>query len=112
MDEKFCVVCGASLKPRTIKRGAVCCCASCAAKNRPSRARPCVCAYCGKEFIGGSAKAKFCCHACGEKYRRRARKPRPPSGEIEKKAQEAQKRGLSYGQLQALKYLEQQKSKV
>ena len=112
MDEKKCVVCGAPLKPRTIKRGAVCCCASCAAKNRPSRERLCVCAFCGKEYIGGSSKSKFCCHACGEKYRRRAKKPPPPTGEIEKKALEAKEKGLSYGQLQALKYLEQQKSKV
>ena len=110
MEEKLCVICGKPLSKRAIRRGAVCCGASCAAKNRPSRARVCVCVNCGREFVGGSVLALYCSKRCGIEYRKKASMP-PESrlSQIDKISAEARDAGLSYGQLQARRYLEKQK---
>ena len=109
MQEKLCVICGKPLSKRAIRRGAVCCGASCAAKNRPSRARVCVCVNCGREFVGGSVLALYCSKRCGIEYRRKQAADVPRLSQIDKISAEARNVGLSYGQLQARRYLEKQK---
>ena len=109
MGEKLCVICGKPLSKRAIRRGAVCCGASCAAKNRPSRARVCVCVNCGREFVGGSVLALYCSKRCGIEYRRKQAADTPRLSQIDKISAEARDAGLSYGQLQARRYLEKQK---
>ena len=62
------------------------------------------CPQCGKEFIPVSAHQKFCCYACGDRYRHGRPKPKPKSKgkSLDDWAREAAECNLDYGTYRAL----------
>ena len=79
------------------------------------------CENCGNPFVGKMRRAKYCCNACyreGKRKHERERSAVKTAERAEKKAQEATKKqvwqlnaearklGMTYGQYQAMRYLE------
>lgn len=79
------------------------------------------CERCGNVFVGKTRRAKYCCQACagkGKQKQERERQAEKAAERAEKKAAEAKKKqiwqlneearkmGMSYGQYQAMRYLE------
>ena len=69
------------------------------------------CKYCGKPFKPLSGKYKYCSDECRKKAHSKAktRKPRKDPLALSRINREARSQGLTYGQLQAQKYIEQMK---
>lgn len=85
--------------------------------------KPKICEECGEEFTPVSPHGKYCdrCRPAmikaqnkaayeRNKYKKRVRKYKPKGNNFDERTREAKKLGISYGMLQAMRYMESMKA--
>ena len=115
-----CVICGKKFEKA--RKTQIMCSETCRRKkvsldrkNQPKHEKKC--AMCGKLFMATSSNNKYCSDECKEQGKydsevrkgRRKRNPKKDPLILSRLNQEARSQGLTYGQLQAQKYIAQMK---
>lgn len=115
-----CIICGKEFERTRDKQ--IMCSETCRRKkvsldrkNQPKHEKKC--AMCGKFFMATSSNNKYCSDECKEQGKydsevrkgRRKRNPKKDPLILSRLNQEARSQGLTYGQLQAQKYIAQMK---